>query len=53
MNSTDQLLAGYAAYTSADEFGASAEAPAGDVNITLLPVSVPQPTTIASKCWGC
>ncbi|MEU8980638.1 MULTISPECIES: LxmA leader domain family RiPP [unclassified Streptomyces] len=62
MNTADQLLTGYTAYTNAQEFGASAEAQAPATTPTVT-VSSPECVyfslgasagSIAStKAWGC
>jgi hypothetical protein len=61
MNTTEQLIAGYAAYTNAEEFGAGAgpDAPA----ITITTVSSPEcvyfslsavsGSIATTKSWGC
>ncbi|MET8699361.1 LxmA leader domain family RiPP [Kitasatospora sp. NPDC058032] len=49
INTTEELIAGYAAYTDAEEFGASAadEAPA------TTPICTVTPTVVETYYFGC
>ncbi|MBT2365134.1 LxmA leader domain family RiPP [Streptomyces sp. NPDC096176] len=63
MNTADQLLAGYTAYTTAEDFGASADNQSPAATPTITTVSSPEciyfslgasAGSIAStKAWGC
>ncbi|MFC4465269.1 LxmA leader domain family RiPP [Streptomyces xiangluensis] len=62
MNTTEQLIAGYTAYTNAEEFGASAESDA-PASITITTVSSGEcvyfslgavsGSIATTKAWGC
>ncbi|GGT38578.1 MULTISPECIES: LxmA leader domain family RiPP [unclassified Streptomyces] len=63
MNTAEQLLAGYTAYTNAEDFGASADNQSPAATPTITTVSSPEciyfslgasAGSIAStKAWGC